>query len=56
MKAPTVFPGDASIRHFVGREHGVVHRSEFDPGSVFAAMEAPDVLVGDVRKYFRRFR
>jgi hypothetical protein len=32
------------------------HWSEFDRGGHFAAMEAPDLLVGDVREFFRRFR
>jgi hypothetical protein len=30
--------------------------SEFDRGGHFAAMEAPDLLVGDVQKFFRRLR
>jgi hypothetical protein len=29
---------------------------EFDRGGHFAAMEAPDLLVSDVRTLFRRFR
>ena len=29
---------------------------EFDRGGHFAAMEAPDLLVGDVQKLFRRLR
>jgi len=37
-------------------EKNVVHRSEFDRGGRFAAMEAPDLLVGDVRKLFRGLR
>ena len=49
-----VFPGDPSVRRFV--EHDVVHWSEFDRGGHFAAMETPDLLVDDIRKFFRRFR
>ena len=30
--------------------------SEFYRGGHFAAMEAPDLLVGDVRTFFRRLR
>jgi hypothetical protein len=30
--------------------------SEFDRGGHFAAMEAPDLLVGDVREFFRGVR
>jgi pimeloyl-ACP methyl ester carboxylesterase len=51
-----VFPGDVSVRRFVEREHEVVHWSEFDRGGHFAAMEAPELLVGDVRKFFRGLR
>ncbi len=34
----------------------IVHWSEFDRGGHFAAMEEPDLLIGDVREFFRRFR
>lgn len=51
-----VFPDDFSIRRLVEREHTIVHWSEFDRGGHFAAMETPDLLVGDVREFFRRFR
>jgi epoxide hydrolase len=51
-----VFPDDFSIRRLVEREHTIVHWSEFDRGGHFAAMETPDLLVGDIREFFRRFR
>jgi pimeloyl-ACP methyl ester carboxylesterase len=54
-----VFPGDASslpVRRLVERSHDIVHWSEFDRGGHFPAMEVPDLLVGDVREFFRRFR
>ncbi|MER6815585.1 epoxide hydrolase family protein [Spirillospora sp. NPDC000708] len=51
-----VFPGDAGIRRVAEREHNVVHWSEFDRGGHFAAMEAPDLLVDDVRAFFRLVR
>jgi epoxide hydrolase len=51
-----VFPGDPSVRRFVERDHKVVHWSEFDRGGHFAAMEAPDLLVEDIRVFFRRVR
>ncbi|MGI5272592.1 epoxide hydrolase family protein [Nonomuraea sp. CA-218870] len=51
-----VFAGDPGIRRFAEREHKVVHWSEFDRGGHFAAMEAPDLLVGDVRAFFRLVR
>src|SRR5919199_2024991 len=49
-----VFPDDFSIRRLVEREHTIVHWAEFDRGGHFAAVEAPDLLVGDVRTFFRR--
>jgi epoxide hydrolase len=51
-----VFPTDPVIRRFAEREHNIVHWSEFGRGGHFAAMEAPDLLVGDIRAFFRRFR
>ena len=59
--APTgvaVFPREIapSIRRFAELTNNIVHWTEFDRGGHFAAMEAPDLLVGDVREFFRRFR
>jgi epoxide hydrolase len=51
-----VFPGDATIRVFAEREHTIVHWSEFDRGGHFAALEAPDLLVQDIRAFFRPLR
>ncbi|WP_437933317.1 epoxide hydrolase family protein [Sorangium sp. So ce341] len=54
-----VFPRDiiAPIRRFVARDNtNLVHWSEFDRGGTFAAMEEPDLFIGDVRAFFRRFR
>ncbi|WP_448004623.1 epoxide hydrolase family protein [Agromyces bauzanensis] len=48
-----VFPGDFGIRPIAERDHNVVHWSEFDRGGHFPAMEVPDLLVGDVRTFFR---
>ena len=42
------------LRRLAEREHNVVHWSEFEPGGHFAAMEAPEFLVGDVRRLFRK--
>ena len=36
--------------------NNIVHWTEFDRGGHFAAMEVPDLLVGDVRAFFRQFR
>jgi epoxide hydrolase len=50
------FDADDSIRQLVDPERNVEHWSDFERGGHFAAMEAPDLLVGDVRTFFRRFR
>ena len=59
--APTgvaVFPREIArpIRRFAELSNNIVHWSEFDRGGHFAAMEVPDLLVGDVREFFRPFR
>jgi pimeloyl-ACP methyl ester carboxylesterase len=51
-----VFPNDVTIRPLAARDHHVVHWSEFDRGGHFAALEAPDLLVDDVRTFFRQLR
>lgn len=53
-----VFPHEISpsIRRFAEPTNNIVHWSECDRGGHFAAMEQPDLLVGDVRQFFRRFR
>jgi epoxide hydrolase len=52
------FGGDFSgIRRFAERDHkNIVHWSVFDHGGHFAAHKAPELLVGDVREFFRRVR
>ncbi len=53
-----VFPREIMrpIRRLAERTQPIVYWSEFDRGGHFAAMEEPDLLVGDVRDFFRRFR
>ncbi len=51
-----VFPMDITIRPLAGRDHNVVRWAESGRGGHFAAMEAPGLLVGDVREFFRQFR
>jgi epoxide hydrolase len=53
-----VFPREIAppIRRFAAQSNNIVHWAEFDRGGHFAAMEVPDLLVGDVREFFRRFR
>jgi pimeloyl-ACP methyl ester carboxylesterase len=52
------FGGDFSgIRRFAERDHSnIVHWSVFDRGGHFAAHKVPDLLVGDVRSFFRALR
>jgi hypothetical protein len=53
-----VFANDfRSIRRFAERDHkNIVHWSEFERGSHWSAQDAPDLLVGDVRSFFRKLR
>jgi epoxide hydrolase len=43
---------DITIRSFAERENTIVHWSEFSRGGHFAALEAADLLVGDIRAFF----
>jgi pimeloyl-ACP methyl ester carboxylesterase len=57
--APTGFAvfGEGSLmRRALDPEHKVEHWSEFDRGGHFPAMEVPELLVGDIRTFFRRLR
>ncbi|MDF2741279.1 MAG: Epoxide hydrolase domain protein [Actinomycetia bacterium] len=51
-----VFAEDVAIRRYAERGNNIAHWTEFDRGGHFAAMEAPDLLVGDVRTFFRGLR
>jgi pimeloyl-ACP methyl ester carboxylesterase len=48
-----VFPTDPAMRHILEREHNLTHWTEYDRGGHFAALEAPDLLVEDIRRFFR---
>jgi epoxide hydrolase len=50
-----VFAADTTIRALLDPGN-TMHWSDFDRGGHFPAMEAPDLLVGDVRAFFRRLR
>jgi epoxide hydrolase len=52
------FGGDFSgIRRFAERDHAnIIHWSVFDHGGHFAAHKVPDLLVPDVREFFRALR
>jgi pimeloyl-ACP methyl ester carboxylesterase len=47
---------DVTIRPWAERDHNVVRWTELERGGHFLAMEAPDVLIDDVREFFRRLR
>jgi epoxide hydrolase len=52
-----VFPQNfRSLRKLAERTNNIVHWSQFDRGGHFAAIDAPDLLIGDLRAFFRRFR
>jgi pimeloyl-ACP methyl ester carboxylesterase len=51
-----VFAADDMLRYVLNRDGHVEHWSEFERGGHFPAMEAPDLLVTDVREFFRELR
>ena len=45
------------IRRFAERDHSnIVSWNEYDRGSHWATHDAPDLLIDDIREFFRRFR
>jgi epoxide hydrolase len=59
--APTalaIFPQDNFIplRHIAEQSNTIVRWTEYDRGGHFAAMEQPDLLVADIRTFFRQLR
>lgn len=51
-----VFAARPFVRAMMDPRREIEHWSEFDRGGHFAAMETPDLLVDDVRKFFRGLR
>jgi pimeloyl-ACP methyl ester carboxylesterase len=51
-----LFAAQPFVRAMMDPDHEIEHWSEFDSGGHFAAMETPDLLVGDVCKFFRTLR
>ncbi len=51
-----VFAEDVSQRFAAEQLYNIVHWSEFDAGGHFAALETPDLLVEDVKKFFATVR
>ena len=56
--AVAVFPEEnfIQLRHIGELTNNIVQWTEFDRGGHFAALEEPDLLVADIRSFFRRFR
>jgi epoxide hydrolase len=50
------FAEDLAIRRYGEQTNTIVHWSDFDRGGHFAALEAPDLLVADIRAFFRLVR
>ena len=50
------FGEDVAIRRYAERGNNITHWTDFERGGHFAAMEAPDLLIGDVREFFRGLR
>lgn len=50
------FATDVAIRRYGEQGNKIVHWSDFDRGGHFAAMEAPDLFVDDVRRFFHDLR
>jgi pimeloyl-ACP methyl ester carboxylesterase len=51
-----VFNADPILRRVMDPQRTMAHWSEFDEGGHFPAMEVPDLLVEDVREFFRGLR
>jgi epoxide hydrolase len=51
-----VFAADNMLRYVLNGDGHIEHWSEFDRGGHFPAMEVPDLLVGDIRRFFHDLR
>jgi len=51
-----VFAHDVGIRRYAERENTIARWTDVDRGGHFAAMEEPDLLVSDVRAFFKELR
>lgn len=51
-----VFAADTGIRGLLDPGGQVSHWTEYERGGHFPAMEVPDLLAGDIRTFFRRYR
>jgi pimeloyl-ACP methyl ester carboxylesterase len=51
-----VFAEDISIRQYAEQTNTITHWTDYATGGHFAALETPDLLVADVRQFFRGLR
>ena len=51
-----VFGEDVAIRRFAERSNTITYWADYEQGGHFAAMETPDLLVQDIRSFFRTVR
>ena len=54
-----MFPGEKDLivpKHFADRTYNIIHWTDMPSGGHFAAIEEPDLLVNDLRKFARNFR
>ncbi len=54
--AVAVFPGDGAVRGLAEIASTITRWTVYDRGGHFAALQAPDLLVGDIREFFRQYR
>jgi hypothetical protein len=47
------FLGDRAIRGLAELSNTITHWSQFPRGGHFASLQAPDLLVTDIREFFR---
>jgi pimeloyl-ACP methyl ester carboxylesterase len=50
------FGGDDLLRKVLDPDHEMAHWTEYDRGGHFAALEVPELLVADLRTFFRSVR
>ena len=51
-----VFNTDPIMKRLMNADNSITHFSEFTHGGHFPAMEEPDLLVADIREFFRSLR
>ncbi|WP_372631170.1 epoxide hydrolase family protein [Cohnella sp.] len=47
---------DVAIRRYGEQANNIVHWTEFDRGTHFPAIDAPDLMIGDIRAFFRNLK